>query len=244
MSYAGADIKPAPRPNVSPRVGHIVSVSGAQAVAVMERSPTVHHRVEIGSTLSIPTPNALVIGIVSAVSVPMADAASGAEEVNLIELNLAGEILLDPAKGRVFRRGVSSIPTILRQHPEALQRLVVSDRDVLCPSGILHPGVFGADTGIVQAGRDRMGVGNLPVLVLQKVGQVAVQYTGRPGAERCCMSAGINAVSGRFDTDHADILVLDERIEQTESVAAACPQASIGLDSQTMIASGGNRSNT
>ena len=155
MSFAGADIKPPLRPNVSPRVGHIVSVTGAQAVAVIEKSPSVHHRVEIGSTLSIPTPNALVIGIVSAVSVPMADAASGAEEVNLIELNLAGEILLDPVKGRVFRRGVSSIPTIgdavhladrdaltlaytrpdvatievgaLYQHPDVPARLLVDD---------------------------------------------------------------------------------------------------------------------
>jgi DNA helicase HerA-like ATPase len=42
----------------------------------------------------------------------MPDAASGAEEVNLIELNLAGEIVLDAVKGRVFRRGVTSLPTI------------------------------------------------------------------------------------------------------------------------------------
>lgn len=155
MSYAGAELKPAIRPNVSPRVGHIVSVTGAQAVAVMEKNPSARHRVEIGATLSIPTPHALCIGIVSAVSVPMPDAASGAEEVNLIELNLAGEILLDPAKGRVFRRGVSSLPTIgdgvhladrealtlaytrpdvatievgaLYQHPDVPARLLVDD---------------------------------------------------------------------------------------------------------------------
>ena len=49
MSYAGADIKPESRLNVSPRVGHIVAVTGAQAVAVIEKSPTAHHRVEIGA---------------------------------------------------------------------------------------------------------------------------------------------------------------------------------------------------
>ncbi len=108
MSYASADS----RPRTNPRAGHIVSVSGAQAVAVMEKSSASPIRVEIGSTLAIPTPHALVIGIVSAVSVPMPDAASGSEEVSLLELNLAGEILLDPVKGRVFRRGVTCLPTI------------------------------------------------------------------------------------------------------------------------------------
>jgi uncharacterized protein len=112
MSHAGADFTFSTRPAAAPRVGHIVSVSGAQAVAAMERSPSPACRVEIGATLSIPTPHATVIGIVSALSVPMPDAANGSEEINLIELNLAGEILPDPLKGRIFRRGVSSPPTI------------------------------------------------------------------------------------------------------------------------------------
>ena len=60
------------QPSMSPRVAHIVSVSGAQAVAILERSaglPPV--RVEIGATMAIPTPQASVVGLVSAVSVPM-----------------------------------------------------------------------------------------------------------------------------------------------------------------------------
>jgi uncharacterized protein len=114
MSYAGTSTAAAAavqsRPTV--RVGHIVSVSGAQAVAVIDKLPQVH-RVEIGATISIPTPYASVVGIVSAVSVPMPDAASGSEEINLIELNLAGEILIDRRTLRhVFRRGVSNLPAI------------------------------------------------------------------------------------------------------------------------------------
>ena len=155
MSYAGASLKPASHLAISPRVGHIVSVTGAQAVAVMEKNAGPQHRVEIGATLAIPTPHALAIGIVSAVSVPMADAASGSEDVSLLELNLAGEIVLDPVKGRVFRRGVTSLPTIgdgvhladrealtlvytrpdiatievgaLYQHPDVPARLLVDD---------------------------------------------------------------------------------------------------------------------
>ena len=162
MSLAGAQLSfrdsASPKPGASLRVGHIVSVSGAQAVAVADRAPAgmSFHRVEIGATMTVPTPHATVIGIVSAVSVPMPDAASGTEEVNLIELSLAGEIVVDARTSRpVFRRGVSSLPTIgdsmhladrdalalayaqpdtatidvgaLYQHPEVPARLLVDD---------------------------------------------------------------------------------------------------------------------
>ena len=43
----------------------------------------------------------------------MPDAASGQDDISLIELNLAGEIVVDPSTSRlVFRRGVSSLPSI------------------------------------------------------------------------------------------------------------------------------------
>jgi len=104
------------QPSISPRVAHIVSVSGAQAVAILERSTAaggVPVRVEIGATMTISTPQATVVGLVSAVSVPMPDAAAGQDDVSLIELNLGGEIVVDQNSSRlVFRRGVSSLPTI------------------------------------------------------------------------------------------------------------------------------------
>ena len=91
MSHAGAGpaikdsadaVREMQQPSMSPRVAHIVSVTGAQAVAILERSafpgggqPPV--RVEIGATMAIPTPHATVVGLVSAVSVPMPDAAAG-----------------------------------------------------------------------------------------------------------------------------------------------------------------------
>jgi len=114
MSHAGANSAAASAfsPNAAARVGHVVSVSGAQAVAIVDKSPVLQ-RVEIGATVTIPTPHATVVGIVSAVSVPMPDAATGTEEINLIELNLAGEITTEPQnRRRIFRRGVTNLPTI------------------------------------------------------------------------------------------------------------------------------------
>ena len=68
-------------------------------------------RVEIGATLVVPTPYASVVGVVSAVSVPIPDLVTDQSNVHLVELNLAGEIVVDGRTGRpVFRRGVSSLP--------------------------------------------------------------------------------------------------------------------------------------
>ncbi|MDE2183498.1 MAG: DUF87 domain-containing protein [Alphaproteobacteria bacterium] len=104
--------------DASPRLAHIVSVAGSQAVAIVEHSTGAGGRiapirVEIGATMTIPTPQSSVVGIVSAVSVPMPEKVGGPEEINLIELDLAGEIVPDASGSRlVFRRGVSSLPAI------------------------------------------------------------------------------------------------------------------------------------
>ncbi len=98
------------------RVARIVSVSGAQAVAALEPPATargVVARVEIGATMSIATPHSAVLGVVSAMSTPIPDGSGEQDSISLIELNLAGEIVVDAATSRpVFRRGVSSVPSI------------------------------------------------------------------------------------------------------------------------------------
>ena len=106
-------------PAVQPqRIGHIVSVQGAQAVAVLHRSAfdetgTPDARVQIGALLKITTPKSSVVGIVSAISSPTPSLEAGSPELGLIEINLAGELLVHPASKRlVFRRGVASLPSL------------------------------------------------------------------------------------------------------------------------------------
>lgn len=98
------------------RIAHIVSVSGSQAIAVLEMEvggDKNYHRVEIGQLVKIPTPLSAVVGLVSAVSAPAPASGGTVEDIRLIELNLAGEVVEDPASGRLtFRRGVSHLPTI------------------------------------------------------------------------------------------------------------------------------------
>jgi hypothetical protein len=99
-------------PLTATRLGRIVSVDGAKAVAVLDQAAG-GPRVEIGATVIVPTPQSSVVCIVSAVSMPLPDIATDNINVNLIEMNLAGEIATDERRARLaFRRGVSSLPTI------------------------------------------------------------------------------------------------------------------------------------
>src|SRR5436190_19035561 len=78
-------------------VARIVSVSGAQAIAIVDSDVSEAHRrgeerIEIGALMKIASQRTLVLGVVSAVSIPVPDAEAGKEPVGLVELNLTGEI--------------------------------------------------------------------------------------------------------------------------------------------------------
>src|SRR5690349_17020594 len=77
---------------------------------------------------------------------------------------------------------------------------------------------------IVESGRDRMRLSDLPVRVLQHVTHRALQHTGTPAArsvESRCVLAQLVAAAARFDTDHAHCLVVQERMKQADRIRAA-----------------------
>jgi len=100
------------------RVAHIVSVTGSHAVGFLERDPDPDRRdkdprIQIGSIVKIITPGSAVIGQVSAVSAPMPQFESRKEDIGLIEINLAGEIVVsDETRRPVFARGVPYPPSL------------------------------------------------------------------------------------------------------------------------------------
>ncbi len=100
------------------QIAHIVSVAGSHAVAVLEKQAPgaiddADPRVEIGALVKIITPASAVMGLVSAVTSPMPNAHGQVEEMGLIEIILAGEIVVDENTRRLsFRRGVTALPSI------------------------------------------------------------------------------------------------------------------------------------
>ncbi len=99
------------------QIAHVVSVAGSHCVAVLEKSQhgavaAKDPRVQIGALVKIVTPASSVMGLVSAVTAPM-PSVDGAEDIGLIEINLAGEVGIDDHSRRLtFKRGVSQLPSI------------------------------------------------------------------------------------------------------------------------------------
>src|SRR5215831_2843186 len=96
------------------RIGHVVSVAGSHCTAILEHSTGGEKtsRVQIGAVVKMVTPGSSVIGIVSSINVPSPDADSQ-KETGLIEINLAGEVIIeDKSKRLTFKRGVTQLPSI------------------------------------------------------------------------------------------------------------------------------------
>jgi DNA helicase HerA-like ATPase len=98
-------------------IGRIVSVSGAQAVVVLdsdENGRPTGGTPSMGSLVKIISREGLVIGIVSGLSIPVPASSADEHELKILEIEMVGEIVTarDSAQNRTFRRGVSAFPTL------------------------------------------------------------------------------------------------------------------------------------
>ena len=78
-----------------------------------------------------------------------------------------------------FQRGQNALGT--RQQVEGFHALGIGDSDILRATGVFQERVLGADAGVIQAGGDGMGFGDLAVIVADHVGAVAVQHARHAG---------------------------------------------------------------
>jgi DNA helicase HerA-like ATPase len=169
-------------------VARIVSVSGSQAIAIVdndipEAQRRGEERIEIGSLLKIASQRTTVMGIVSAVSIPVPDMEPGKDPIGLVELNLAGEISLDPVTMKPrFRRGVTSIPTLgdpvqMADHSDLALVYTPADADTICvgtlfqdpsvPARLLTNELFGKHFTVV--GTTGCGKSSALTCILQSV---------------------------------------------------------------------------
>src|SRR5438067_7775478 len=109
---------PAAKPCAAEAFGHIVSVTGPRAVALLSKSAHYmgdpdRQRVQIGAFLKIETPACAVLGLVTGASTPLPMMDESQSAIDLIELNLVGEISRSADGNQpVFRRGVANPPSI------------------------------------------------------------------------------------------------------------------------------------
>ena len=104
------------------------------------------------------------------------------------------------------------IPSRRAEAPERLQRLLVGDPHVAGATLIAQPGVLGTAARVIEAGRDRVRLEDLPVLVLhdRRVGAVQDAAPAARGQRRA-VAPGLQPLAGRLDPDQLDALVGDER---------------------------------
>jgi uncharacterized protein len=98
-------------------IGRIVSVTGSKAIVLLDDNrrnrESNANRPEMGTLLGIDTTNSIVLGLVSALSVPVPAQKEDDPEVWIAELGLVGELPKDK-EGRAvtFQRGVTAYPAL------------------------------------------------------------------------------------------------------------------------------------
>ena len=109
-----------------------------------------------------------------------------------------------------------------RQPLEAGQRLVVGDRQVLRAAGVLEVRVLGADAGVVEAGRDRVRLGDLALR--RRTARTSARRAARPRGPVPASPRGgrCRSPSPAASTPKSVTLgVGNERVKQPDRVGAA-----------------------
>ena len=104
---------------------------------------------------------------------------------------------------------------------EGVQRLLVGGGEIFHPAHVPQPGMFRPDAGIIEARRDGMAFQNLPVVVHQQIGAVAVEHAGLAARQRGRMAIGLGqAMACRFNAEDLHAGVVEEGMEQADGVRA------------------------
>lgn len=109
-------------------MGRIVSVTGSQAVVLLDQEFDAGNgapqRAELCEVLKVETPGSVLLGLVSALSVPVPSQEEGRPEVRIAELELLGQIARDSHGLGRFQRGVSTYPSLGdKVYPAAAEEL-------------------------------------------------------------------------------------------------------------------------
>ena len=101
------------------------------------------------------------------------------------------------------------------------QGLGIGGISVFDAAEFLQLRVFGADSGIVEAGGYRVGEFDLAVVIGEQPGFGALQDAETATLEAGGVALRDDAVAAGFHADHADVRVIEERMKQADRVGTA-----------------------
>ena len=112
---------------------------------------------------------------------------------------------------------------------ERRQRLLVGRRHVLDAADVVQPRMLRPDPRIVQTGADRVRLDDLPVIVLQQIGPVAVQHAGSSAGQAGGMLTGLDAVPAGLHADQPHRRIVQERMEQAHRIRSTADARHRGI---------------
>src|SRR5690554_6137419 len=78
-----------------------------------------------------------------------------------------------------------------------------------------------ADARVVESRTDRVSQPDLPLIGLQKIAERAVKDPWCSFGQGCRRLAGLHTQAGRLDTDHSDVVIVQERVKHTNGIGTA-----------------------
>ena len=190
-----------------PRVGSVVSVTGSHSLVMLdEDNPTDDResRSQLGAIMSIDAGSSIVLGLVSAMSVPAPSLDSSVSPLRIVEVELIGEFskptINAPAR---FRRGVSSYPTL----GDAVH---VATRDELAALFVVDGGAS-VRIGVVKQDAQIPATVNVDELFSRHCAVLGTTGAGKS----CAIALLLKSVLKRFPNGH--IVILDPHNEYSKS---------------------------
>ena len=190
-----------------PRVGTVVSVTGSHALVMLDEDKAGADRStrpQLGAIMSVDVGSSIVLGLVSAMSMPAPSLDATAADMRIIEIELIGEFVKPtinaPAR---FRRGVSAYPTLG-------DSVHVATRDELTALFSIN-GSASVRVGVVKQDTQIPATVNVDEIFSRHCAVLGTTGAGKS----CAIALLLRAVLQRFP--HAHIVILDPHNEYSKS---------------------------
>ncbi len=99
----------APEPLIA---GRVVSTAGSQVIMLLDENTGALGALQMGSLVTMRSPQAMVFGIVEGLSTPMPTQTIEGKELKVAEIGMLGEVLDYGPNAGGFQRGVSKLPSL------------------------------------------------------------------------------------------------------------------------------------
>ncbi len=190
-----------------PRVGTVVSVTGSHALIMLDEDNPGDERSarpQLGAIMSVDAGLSIVLGLVSAMSVPAPSLDGATLVVRIIEIELIGEFTKPTVNAPArFRRGVSSYPTLGDE-------VHVATRDELTALFAVN-GAASVRVGVVKQDAAIPATVNVDELFARHCAILGTTGAGKS----CAIALLLRAVLDRYANAH--IVVLDPHNEYAKS---------------------------